>query len=81
VANPEVLVEAQIDETIVSSPAVGVEHRLGLDPASNHLLQSGFGGIRDNLGIDLVAAFEQAEHNGFAASSTTSHAANAGGPK
>src|ERR1039458_8626397 len=66
VADPEVLVEAQIDEAIVSSPAIGMEHGLRLDSASNHRLQSGFGGIRDNLGIDLVAAFEQAEHDGFA---------------
>src|ERR1039458_4736508 len=77
VADPKVLVEAQIDEAIVCSPAIGMEHGLRLDSASNHRLQSGFGGIRYNLGIDLVAAFEQTEHDGLAASSTTSHAANA----
>jgi hypothetical protein len=39
--------------------------------------QSGFGGIRNDLGVDLVASFEQTEDDGLAAGSSASSAAHA----
>ena len=36
--DPEVLVEAQVDQTVVACPAVGVEHRAEACSATNHSL-------------------------------------------
>jgi hypothetical protein len=77
VADSEVLVEAEIDQAIVTSPAVGMEHGFGSDSAADHRLQSGFGGVRIDLGVDLVASFEQTEDDRLAAGSSASSAAHA----
>src|SRR6266581_8064968 len=77
VADPEVLVEAEIDQAVVTSPAVGMEHGFGSDSAADHRLQSGFGGVGNDLGVDLVASFEQTEDDRLAAGSSASSAAHA----
>src|SRR5260370_27435512 len=77
VADPEVLVEAEIDQAIVTSPAVSMEHGFGSDSAADHRLQSGFGGVGNDLSVDLVASFEQTEDDGLAAGSSASSAAHA----
>ncbi len=58
------LLEAQIDQPVVAAPFVGMDDRL----------QSGFGGIGHDLRVDLVAAFQQPEDDGFACRSTASPA-------
>ena len=77
VADPEMLVEAEVDQAVVASPAVGMEDGFGSDSAANHSLESGFGGIRHDLGVDLVPSFEQPEDDRLAAGSATSFAAHA----
>ncbi len=77
VADPEVLVEAEIDQAVVTSPAVGMEHGFGSDSAADHRLQSGFGDVGNDLGVDLVASFEQTEDDRLAAGSSASSAAHA----
>jgi hypothetical protein len=77
VVDPEVLVEAEIDQAIVASPTVGMEDGFRFDSATNDGLECGFGGIRHDLGVDLVASFEQPEDDRLATGSPASLAANA----
>lgn len=72
VADPEVLVEAEIDQAVVASPAVGVEYGFWSDSSTNDGLESGFGGVRHDLGIDLIASFQQPEDDRLAAGSSAS---------
>ena len=72
VAHPEVLIKAEIDQAIVASPAVGVEYGFRPDSAADDRLESGFGGIRHDLGIDLIASFQKPEDDRLAAGSAAS---------
>src|SRR5260370_15744625 len=74
VADPEVLIEAGIGQDVVAWPAVGVEDGFQSVSSANNSLQSGFGGVGHDLGIDLIASFEQTEDDGLAASSAASPA-------
>ena len=77
VFDPEVLVKAQVDEPVVTCPAIGVEHRAEACSATNHSLQRGFGGVRHDRRVDLVAALEEAEDDGLAACAASALAAHA----
>ncbi len=79
--DPEVLVEAEIDQSVVAAPAVCLERGFGFHFAANHRLQRGIRDIWHDLGVDLAAAFEQAEDDGFSAGSATSFAAHATPPE
>ena len=72
--HPAVLLKAQIDQPVVAAPFVGVNDRFQPGFMANHRLQSGFGGIGHDLRVDLVAAFQQPEDDGFACRSTASPA-------
>lgn len=72
VADPEVLIVADIDQSVVASPAVCVKDGFNSDSAANDRLESGFGGVRHDLGVDLIAAFQQSEDDGLAAGSAIS---------
>ena len=76
VADPEVLVEAEINQSVVASPAIGMEDGFEPNSAADDRLQSGFGRVRHDLGIDLVPSFEQTEDDGLAAGSSSSFAAH-----
>ncbi len=56
VVDPEVLVEADVDQAVVTPPAVGVNDGAGVDLAPDHRLQRGFRTVGDDLGIDLALA-------------------------
>ena len=73
----KMLVEAQINQTVVPSPTIGVQHGFGSDSATNHRLESGFGGIRYDFRVDLLAPLEQSEDDGFSSRATTPFAAHA----
>ena len=49
--------------------------------ASYHLNQRGFGGIRDNFGIDLIVSFKDAKYDGLTSGSTSSFTTNTAGTK
>lgn len=66
VIDSEVLVIAQVHEPVIAASAVGVDHRAGVQVAPDHGLQRGLGAIRDDLGVDLIAALQQPEHDSFA---------------
>lgn len=48
-----------------------------LRPCRDDRLESDFGSVRYDLGVDLIASFEQPEDDGFAAGSATSLATHA----
>ena len=68
---------AEVDQAIVATPSIGVNRRIQFGMPANHRLQSGSGDIRHDLSVDFVIAFEQAEHDGFAARSAPAAAAHA----
>ena len=77
VIDAKVLVETQIHQAIVATPAVGLQDGFGSDSATNHRLESGFGGIRYDFRVDLLAPLEQSEDDGFSSRATTPFAAHA----
>ena len=76
VADPEVAVEAHIHQAVIAAPAVGVDHGRHVDFAPNNVLQRFFRAVRDDFGVHLAAAFEQAEDDGFAARAPAPFAAH-----
>lgn len=72
----QVLGIADVDESVVATPVIGMNDTFQADLATNHLLQRLFLGIRDNLGEDMTVAFEDSEHDCFATSSPTTFAAH-----
>jgi len=72
----EVFGVADIDQTLVASPAITMDDAVDRDMPPNNLLQRGFSGIRDNLRIDPAIALEDAEDDGFRPSATTAFTPN-----
>lgn len=77
VIDPKVLLQTQINQPIVASPAIGMDDAAGIDLASDDGLQRGFGGIGNDFGVNTVAAFEQAKDDGLAAGATPAFASDA----
>ena len=61
----------QVHQAVVASPAVGVNHALGVHFSSDDGLQSGLGAIRYDLGVDSATPLQDAEDRSFAISATT----------
>ena len=74
VVDPEMLVETDIDQAIIATPAVGMDDRTQVDFAPDHRLERGFGAIGDDFGVDLALAFEDTEDDGFAGSAAPAFA-------
>lgn len=70
VVDSQVLAIADIDQAVVTSPIVGVDHALGFHFASYNRLQRGFGAVGHDLGVDLAIALEYAEDDRLARSAT-----------
>ena len=81
VIDRKVLVQTQINQPIVASPAVGMDDAVGVYFPSNNGLQRGFGCIGDDLGVNAVAAFEQTKDDGFAACTASTFTPNTLGAK
>ena len=77
VIDPKVLLQTEIDQAVIARPAIGVNDAVGIDLAADDGLQRGLASIRHDLGIDVIASFEQAKDDGFAASAAPALAANA----
>jgi len=77
----KMLVEADIDQAIVPTPAIRMDDRGGIDVAPDNALERSFGAIGNDLGIDLSLPFQQTKHNGFAVSTTPSFASYPMRPK
>lgn len=57
----DVLVVADIDQAIITGPAIGADDALRVDPPANDGPQSLGGAIRDDFRIDFPVAFKDAE--------------------
>lgn len=60
--DPKVLAVADIDQAIVPAPAVGVDDAAKFHASPNDGLERIFPAIRDDLGIHMPIALEDAEH-------------------
>ena len=67
--HPEMLRVADIYESVIAAPAIGMDHSLKRNMPANHLLQRAFTAIGHDLRIDLPVAFEDAEDNSLATGS------------
>ena len=72
VLHPEMLLIPQINQSVVSTPPVGVDDAFQGDASPDYTLESRFRAIRDDFGVDAIMAFEQSENNGLAASAPSS---------
>ena len=62
VVDPQMLVVADIDESVVAAPAVGVDDAFQRHLALDDGLQRGFFAIRHDLGIHPAMPLEDAKH-------------------
>ena len=67
----DVLVEAYVDESIVTGPAVRADDAGGINAATDHRPQRGLGAIFDDFGVNFSLAFEDAENRLFEGSPTS----------
>jgi len=67
VVDPEVPVKADVNQAIVTSPAVRMDDGANVHLAPDHRLQRGFGAVWDDFGVDLALALEDAENDRLAA--------------
>ena len=55
--NTKVFFIAHINQTVITSPAIGINDAFSRDMSLNNLLQRVFGSIGDDFGITLLIAF------------------------
>ena len=61
---------AEIDQTVVATPAIGVDDGAEVDPAADDALEGWLRAVRDDLGVDLAVTLEDAEDDGLAVGAT-----------
>jgi len=81
VADPEMLVKADVHQPVVAASAVGVDDAVDVCLAPDNGLQRGLRSVGDDFGVDAIAAFEQAEDDGLAIGSPPAFAAYPSGSK
>ena len=74
VIHPEMLIKAQIDQAVITAPAIGMDHAFHCGLAADNGLQRGFSGIRHDLSVDTAVALQQTEHDSFAGGATSAFA-------
>jgi hypothetical protein len=79
--DPKVFIKANINQPIVTSPAIGVDNAQRISFASDNRLQRALRSIWNNLGVNLITAFKQTKDNRFTASTTTSFTTHSAGAK
>lgn len=62
---PKVFVKTNINQAIISTPTIGVNHGVRFDTPSANALQRGSGAIWHDFRIYLTMAFKQPKHYGF----------------
>ena len=62
---PEMFGKTHVNQSLITAPTVGIDDTPDTDTTSNDLLQRCFGSIGNNLGINLVPTFQNAENDGF----------------
>ena len=76
VVDPQMLVKADIDQPVIAAPAVRVNHAGNVGLASDDGLKDNLGGIGDNFGINVLAAFEQTKYDRLLTCATAAKSAN-----
>ena len=69
--DPKVLIKANVDQTIIATPAIGVDDAQRVSFASDNRLQGTFRSIWNNLRVHLITAFKQSKDDGFTASASS----------
>lgn len=64
--DPKVLLQANVHQSVIATPAIGMNDAVGIDLAADDGLQRGFGGIGDDFGVHAVIALEQTKDDGLA---------------
>lgn len=77
VADSEVLRVADIDEAVVTSPAVAMDDGVSRHPAAGNSLQSGLLAVRHDLGVDASLALEESEDDSLTPRASAAPAAHA----
>jgi hypothetical protein len=72
--DPKVFIKANVDQTIIATPAIGVDDAQRISFASDNCLQGSFGRIRNNLRVNLIASLKQPKDNRFTSCTTASFA-------
>ena len=72
----EMFTVADINQAVITAPAVAVDDGLGGHTSANNGLQSGFLAVRHDLRIDTAITFEDAEDNRLATGPATTLATN-----
>ena len=70
----EVFLVSQIDEPVITAPTIGMNDAFKVYTSTYDALEGGSGAIRNDLRIDVIIAFEQAENNSFPSGPTASDA-------
>ena len=73
------LVVADVDQSVVTTPTIGVNNAFRIDSASDNPLKSLLRGVGDYLGINLVSALQETENDGFTISSSPSFSSDSFG--
>jgi hypothetical protein len=77
VVDPKVLVKANIHQTIVATPTIGVDDTQRIGFASDNRLQGTLRSIGNNLRVHLITPFQQSKDNGFTTRTTTTFTTHA----
>ena len=73
---PKMLIKANIHQTIITAPAVRMNHCADLNMTPYNALQRGFRAIWHNLCIDFACSLQYPKHNGFAVSAASALLSN-----
>lgn len=76
VADPQMFVKADIHQPVIAAPAVRVNHAGNIGLASDDGLKDDLGGIGNDFGINVLAAFEQTKDHRFLTCATATKSAN-----
>ena len=68
----EVLIKAKIDQSVITAPAIRVNHSIRCAMSTDNGLQCCFGAIRNNLCINLSLTLEYTKDDCFAIGAPTS---------
>ena len=66
--HPKMLIKANIHQTIITTPAIRMNHRVHIHMPSDNSLQRGFGAVWHDFRIYLAHKLQYAKYNGFAIS-------------
>lgn len=77
--DPEMFSVTDINQAIISAPAIRVDDAVEGDASSNNALQRRFAAVSNNLGVNTAIALEDAKDGSFAKRATSAFALDAPG--